>query len=338
MQALEVQHKHLSCQQFAVPLIDIGLSRGVHVDKLLKGTQLFYQDIIRQDVMISFTQLSRLIENTQKLITGDDVSFLYGRQAKHAVSPLLLQALNHSQSFAQQLHLSRRYQLLLCPMLYLEQMTQNDQHHYLFNFAIGIPGSQEQIFWYEYLACAILANFKQHLGYCPTITIKFPYAKPSYFEQYQTHIAVKCEFDFPFFMVSMPKALTRTVFIESSVTRKRFALSQLRHKPVPQYPGFTQVILQLIQQNMQLNLDDVAAQLHMSPATLKRKLKLHRTQFSELKDQVRQQRAIFAMLEQGYSNEKVAEALQFSDLTNFRRTFKRWTGMTPSQLRAQFGC
>ena len=55
MQVLEVQHKHLSCQQFAVPLIDIALSRGVHVDKLLKGTQLFYQDIIRQDVLISFT-------------------------------------------------------------------------------------------------------------------------------------------------------------------------------------------------------------------------------------------------------------------------------------------
>ncbi|OUL57942.1 helix-turn-helix transcriptional regulator [Pseudoalteromonas ulvae] len=339
MRLLEEHHKSLSGQQFAVQLIDIATSRGVHVDKLLKGTQLFYQDLLQHDVLISFAQLSRLIDNTQKLAKGDDISFLCGRHAHQAVAHPLDQALSHSQYFAEQLNISARYQFQLCPMLFMHHRQQNELSHCLFNFAIAKPSLAGQIFWYEYLASALLTNMRLHLGYLPAITIKFPYPKPCYFEQYQTHIAVACEFDFPFFMISMPKKLLKEKFVHSSVTRKRFALCQLQQQQRRDTPvGLEQVMVQHLQSNMQLNLEQAAQQLQMSPATLKRKLKLHRTQFSELKDQVRQQRAIFAMLEQGYSNEKVADALQFSDLTNFRRTFKRWTGMTPSQLRAQFGC
>lgn len=34
-----------------------------------------------------------------------------------------------------------------------------------------------------------------------------------------------------------------------------------------------------------------------------------------------------------YSNEEVAEYLRFTDTTNFRRSFKRWTGLVPSAVR-----
>jgi len=32
-------------------------------------------------------------------------------------------------------------------------------------------------------------------------------------------------------------------------------------------------------------------------------------------------------------NERVADRLAFYDIPNFRRAFKRWTGLTPSQLK-----
>lgn len=35
----------------------------------------------------------------------------------------------------------------------------------------------------------------------------------------------------------------------------------------------------------------------------------------------------------GYSNEEVAEYLRFTDATNFRRSFKRCTGLVPSAVR-----
>ncbi|MDP5214657.1 helix-turn-helix domain-containing protein [Pseudoalteromonas tunicata] len=338
MRYFEQQQKLFSSQQFAAQLIDIAMSRGVHVDKLLKGTQLFYQDIIKRDALISINQLDQLIHNSLKYIPGDDVSFLYGRHVNLAPHGLLPQALNHCQNFASQLRLSQCFQFQLCPMLFFQPRDQQDQRHLIINFALGQPKQQGLRFWCEFLASSLIANFKRQLGYTPAITIKFPYPEPDYLEQYQTHLAVLCEFDFPFFMISVPKSLLTMPFINTSLTQKRFALAQLGKLKSARLVGLIQYIVQLLEHQSQLGLEEVAEQLCISPATLKRKLKQHGCQFSELKDQVRQQKAIFAMLEQGYSNEKVAFALQFSDLTNFRRTFKRWTGMTPSQLRNQFGC
>ena len=39
----------------------------------------------------------------------------------------------------------------------------------------------------------------------------------------------------------------------------------------------------------------------------------------------------------GYSNDEVASYLRFNDTTNFRRSFKRWTGLAPSSLRRLLG-
>ena len=41
-----------------------------------------------------------------------------------------------------------------------------------------------------------------------------------------------------------------------------------------------------------------------------------------------------ALLQQGMSNKELASRLGYSDEHNFRRAFKRWTGLLPSQLRS----
>ena len=43
---------------------------------------------------------------------------------------------------------------------------------------------------------------------------------------------------------------------------------------------------------------------------------------------------LHVMCTRGYNNEQIAAYLGFHDANNFRRSFKRWTGLTPSMLRA----
>jgi len=38
---------------------------------------------------------------------------------------------------------------------------------------------------------------------------------------------------------------------------------------------------------------------------------------------------------EGYSTEQVAKGLNFNDNTNFRRSFKRWAGVTPAMCLKQ---
>ena len=48
---------------------------------------------------------------------------------------------------------------------------------------------------------------------------------------------------------------------------------------------------------------------------------------------VKVQVALYLYQVKGYSNDQVASHLHFHDATNFRRSFKRWTGVPPSALR-----
>ncbi|WP_269532352.1 helix-turn-helix domain-containing protein [Chitinimonas sp. BJYL2] len=69
---------------------------------------------------------------------------------------------------------------------------------------------------------------------------------------------------------------------------------------------------------------------HTSPATLKRQLARHGTHFRALLDQVRTHVSVWLMHYRGYSHEQLAEHFGFHDARNFRRSFQRWTGITPA--------
>lgn len=79
-------------------------------------------------------------------------------------------------------------------------------------------------------------------------------------------------------------------------------------------------------------LDELAAELGMSPATLKRRLAQHGTHYQAELDQLRALMALYLLHLRGQPNEAVAQALGFFDSANFRRFFKRWTGLLPSAL------
>lgn len=80
-------------------------------------------------------------------------------------------------------------------------------------------------------------------------------------------------------------------------------------------------------------LEAMAELFDMSPSTLKRKLSQEGTHFQAELDQVRSHLALHLMYFHGYDSEAVAHYLGFYDTANFRRSFKRWTGLTPGIFR-----
>jgi AraC-like DNA-binding protein len=80
------------------------------------------------------------------------------------------------------------------------------------------------------------------------------------------------------------------------------------------------------------SLEEVAALLHVSPRTLKRRLAAEGTAFSELLEAQRRERALL-LLSSELPLEHVAERVGYSDMSNFTRAFRRWTGATPGAFR-----
>lgn len=80
-------------------------------------------------------------------------------------------------------------------------------------------------------------------------------------------------------------------------------------------------------------LDEVCTALHMSRATLKRKLKADGATFKSLKDSFRLRRATSLLRDTEASVEEIADELGFSDASGFSKAFRRWTGIAPREWR-----
>lgn len=80
-------------------------------------------------------------------------------------------------------------------------------------------------------------------------------------------------------------------------------------------------------------LEGTAADLGTSAATLKRHLARHATHFQAELDQARAHVALHLFHHEGLTNDQVAAHFGFHDSSSFRRSFKRWTGLTPQLLR-----
>lgn len=83
------------------------------------------------------------------------------------------------------------------------------------------------------------------------------------------------------------------------------------------------------------SIDAVAAQLHVSTRTLKRKLELEGTNFTTLVNQIRQRLAKQHLLRTHWKVDVIALQLGYSSGSNFGHAFKQWFGLTPSKYRQQ---
>ena len=85
----------------------------------------------------------------------------------------------------------------------------------------------------------------------------------------------------------------------------------------------------------ELDANKAAALLNMSRPTLYRKLKQDGLSYSEIVDEVKSNKAKVMLLQTQAPLSVIAYDLGFSEVSAFARAFKRWTGQTPAQYRAE---
>ncbi len=79
----------------------------------------------------------------------------------------------------------------------------------------------------------------------------------------------------------------------------------------------------------------VCGRLKISRSTLLRRLDDEGESFQFLLDETRKQLAIRYLVKSGLNNQQIAHLVGYRDPNAFQRAFKKWTGMTPQQLRTK---
>ena len=80
---------------------------------------------------------------------------------------------------------------------------------------------------------------------------------------------------------------------------------------------------------------DVATHLHISPSTLRRRLRRENTNYQQILDRVRRHRCEKLLSRHWVPGKCMAPALGFHQPNSFYRAFIRWTGMTYTEYKRQ---
>ncbi|MDP7593699.1 MAG: AraC family transcriptional regulator ligand-binding domain-containing protein [Litorilituus sp.] len=99
---------------------------------------------------------------------------------------------------------------------------------------------------------------------------------------------------------------------------------------------FLITINQWVAANMhkELHSEELASYLCITPRTLRRKLSEQGTCFRDIVKELRCEAAKKLIMATQLTIEDVGCSIGFSDVSNFRAAFKKWTGQTPSSYRA----
>lgn len=316
-------------------LIDLALSRQTDIHRLLKGTGLFYEDILSGGSRICPAQFLKLIANAERLLDDEDISFLFGQRSLPGHHGAASHALRQSANLQSALELLTQLSPLLTP-LSTPRLWHDEQHTWLYWTDTCHTGEQQK-FLLESGMAAVVSLCRSLSGQRLPWEFFFTHAQPRYVEQYWVHLGQTLHFKQPMNLMRIARSYLQVACRDTSATACQAALreGQLNMESTGCKTSFMDLVYSYLHENIQQPppLGQLADAFQMSPSTLKRKLQKHGSGFQAQLDMVRTHKAIYLYWIKGYNNDQVTEYLCFHDTTNFRRSFKRWTGLLPSDLK-----
>lgn len=171
----------------------------------------------------------------------------------------------------------------------------------------GAFGADLQPSWLESLA-VICSQTTNDSGNC---SFYFPFPEPAHIEHYEVFIRGQCTFDYPI----------AGLRIEKENAQGKFMSSQR---------AFIEDVRSCLHKNCRAQQAEIAEAFDLSLSSFKRHLRAHGCCFQALLDETLRSKALVRLLLEGYPIDAVSVDLGYSDQRSFRRSFVRWTGMTPS--------
>lgn len=333
--------------------LNVALSRGANKNKLLRGTGIF-EDALQHHSLLSTKQYSSLLVNVQSQARGGDVSFLLGGAlaSQWPSSPLnALKACENVEQLLLQLTQRQTYRWCSLPLCQFQRFENADQIMLVPQFT-GVSSKQLQ-FSIEMAFASVVALMKSIANKRIRLSFSFTENRPRNIADYETHLGLKLSFNRAFNSICIEKDVLRQpleltaqsdcsaeshvslegVVSNSATQTKEGASIELQNRL--SLPDFVRryVYASSNTQAANIGLPELAETLNVSVATLKRKLKEYGTSYRALCEEVQRNHALLLLSVHKVSNETAANAMGINDLPNFRRTVKRLTGKTPSELR-----
>lgn len=309
--------------------------RRVSERQLLRHTGLTSVDALRE-CSISGAQMDSVCTNALALSGDKQFGLRLGSHLNISSQGIFGYALMTSATVGDALKLFVRYSRAIMPAVRIE-MQQHDGQLGVLLKAPHLPLDLER-FYCEVLYAAITHNGSLLIGDKSVVTtLELAYRPPDNADLYRKVFGSKIQFDsnrcaMIFSEESLAVAITTANPVAQDIFRRecdRLSSLDSRHSGVSE-----RVQKLLLQSGSDFPTSaSVARQLHMSESTLQRRLAKEGCRYQQLLDQVRYRLANEYLTGTTLPVSEIACLLGFSDTTNFRRSFRRWSNTTPSEIR-----
>ena len=317
-------------------VVDHLQSMDVDPEPCLAAIGLDVEQLLNPGCLLSPHQVLQLLRETARRLPDAETAFMLGRQSLPGHFGAASHALQRAGSLRGALQLLLAHPARLSPLMVPHLLVEDRVAVLYWTDVMAAPGLRRFLVEMQMSAwtglCNWLSGERLPWHYC------FNRTQPRRREAHEAHLGTglrfNCQVDA---MLIEPHWLDRPWTNPHGTASPALLHALDREARVDESRrAFLELLYQhlLAQVRCVPSLEGTARAFGLSPATFKRRLAAHGTHFQAELDQVRLHVALQLMHCRGQDNEAVGRHLGLHDAANFRRSLKRWSGLTPSGLRA----
>lgn len=319
-------------------LIDLLERHGHRIDPLLTKTGIPRFAIDEPSYRIRFEQELGFISSALKVLKLPTVGLELGRQYTAAFLGVLGLAACSAPTIREMFRALPSYPELCWVSVEYAVWREGDDEFIVFKPTAKVR--ECAAFFVERDAAAILSLIRQNLGeHVTPISISFAHAAPCHPAPYERFFRCPVRFGTAVSELRISQTVWDSAPLQANPMAYRFFSNQCRSlvELIDSPLSYADVVRARLRTAMPLpSFPDVVKSLHLSARSLQRHLQDEGTDFSSLRDEIRQERATEFITHGGVCNSEIAQRLGFEDATAFSRAFKRWTGSSPQAFRKKF--
>ena len=310
--------------------------QGVDAQALLQDTGVQPAQLDDPDSHLSHRQKIQILRNVQRISRIPDVGLRAGARQRLSDFGVYGYALVSSATFGDAVRLGIRHVRLAGPVLEKRWRVEGDlaifEGHDVMALGEVLPLATE--FWFSSIlklaSCVLEAPL-------PTRQLLLPYPRPPHAPAYEQAFGCPVSFDsgrmeLHFDATGLDQPCPNANPITADLCRK-FCDRMLEALPNETPLSRTIRTACLESRGVFPTAEAMARRLGHSVRTLHRRLADEGTSYQDIVDLVRRSLAVEYLRNTALTIEEIAQRVGFSEATNFRKAFRRWTGQAPGQFR-----